>query len=693
MTTASGADSLFGLLVDSPSDLYSIGHPALDVGGVVANPAGLPTAAAGAAGTLTGNFHWRYSHGKADGTLTYPSPASDAALTQAVGTPSLDDATFSGTFNIGGAPPIFEVEIDGEGTPDTFRWRITDGVNVGLWTSTVAITGAAQLLGYGISVTFGATTGHTSGDAWRRESALALTADKGSLSDVEISASSNVTRRVIERTDDYGITWAIVGTIPDNTTTVFTDDWATPDESKVLPSSSQTGGNYGFLFLDVNSFDTDPDFSTLQTEALRGSAGRARGIPGPIAVAGSPKADLKASYLLPILAAGAGAPVVTPLDNGLVSRAVFTATTARRSPKSLSAFTYDGASGIPPTLLYQLACEELSIEFAGGKITDTTFKLVGCNYGTSGPAAQDSGTGTWAGAIVAFGSRYDALAATENVYIKITQALSGGTVKFKVKVGAAATYDGAEYTLYTHAVSGKQTRGGAQFNDAIEIHDEAGLALGADVGSNRQPYTVYFSGGDLADLDVDDVFILPRTALIPGSLSGASPEPYSGAPAVYADGPRFTDAHVTLRKGGAVIDATSGSIKFGFPKKQVNSLCAGARNLQDLVNDGYFSVEVTMVRYLNSSEWRDLMKVDDRVALSLEITGERIPLSQGALSTSRESLVVSVPQFVIRSAKAPKANQSTVVETIVGEAEQPDNPANDLFVATVLTRQTWTIPA
>lgn len=76
-------------------------------------------------------------------------------------TDDLDDLTPSGTYSGSGAS-TFDVEIDAEGTPDTFKWR-QDG---GAYTTGVAITGAAQLLADGVSVTFAATTGHSFASSW-----------------------------------------------------------------------------------------------------------------------------------------------------------------------------------------------------------------------------------------------------------------------------------------------------------------------------------------------------------------------------------------------------------------------------------------------------------------------------------------------------------------------------------------------
>ncbi|HEC72020.1 MAG: hypothetical protein ACTSW7_01140 [Candidatus Thorarchaeota archaeon] len=75
----------------------------------------------------------------------------------------LDDASSSGIFT-GSDPVEYLVEIDGTGTPDTFRWSKDGGSTWAV--STVAITGAPQLLDDGVSIAFAATTGHTNGDQW-----------------------------------------------------------------------------------------------------------------------------------------------------------------------------------------------------------------------------------------------------------------------------------------------------------------------------------------------------------------------------------------------------------------------------------------------------------------------------------------------------------------------------------------------
>lgn len=72
-----------------------------------------------------------------------------------------DDLTKGGTFT-DTSTAVFVVTIDGEGTPDTFAWT-KDGAG---GAAGVAITGGAQTLSDGVTVIFGATTGHTLNDNW-----------------------------------------------------------------------------------------------------------------------------------------------------------------------------------------------------------------------------------------------------------------------------------------------------------------------------------------------------------------------------------------------------------------------------------------------------------------------------------------------------------------------------------------------
>lgn len=73
------------------------------------------------------------------------------------------EITTSGTYGIAGTSFHYVVIVTAAGTPDTFKWSDDDGLT---FTTGVAITGAAQSLSHGISLTFAHTTGHAVNDRW-----------------------------------------------------------------------------------------------------------------------------------------------------------------------------------------------------------------------------------------------------------------------------------------------------------------------------------------------------------------------------------------------------------------------------------------------------------------------------------------------------------------------------------------------
>ena len=93
-------------------------------------------------------------HIKGSSSITAASPSADIGL---------DDLTVTGTFT-GTIAISYRVKIDALGTPDTFTWSADGGAT---WEATgVAITGSAQTLNYGVTITFAATTTHTVDDYW-----------------------------------------------------------------------------------------------------------------------------------------------------------------------------------------------------------------------------------------------------------------------------------------------------------------------------------------------------------------------------------------------------------------------------------------------------------------------------------------------------------------------------------------------
>ena len=116
----------------------------------------------------------------------------------------LDDLSTGGTYAGFVKKTDYRVEIDGTGSPDTFKWSNDGGAT---WEQeTIDITGIAQALEYGLTITFGATTGHTATDRWDWEAGFeiievaswdnvidAAVADDGGSMTNETTAASNAT--------------------------------------------------------------------------------------------------------------------------------------------------------------------------------------------------------------------------------------------------------------------------------------------------------------------------------------------------------------------------------------------------------------------------------------------------------------------------------------------------------------------
>jgi hypothetical protein len=81
----------------------------------------------------------------------------------------LDDIRFSGLYDKNFVS-IFEIEIDGIGTPDTFKWRVSydEGDSYSTWISGVSISTEETLLESGVNIYFLTETGHTLNTKWEK---------------------------------------------------------------------------------------------------------------------------------------------------------------------------------------------------------------------------------------------------------------------------------------------------------------------------------------------------------------------------------------------------------------------------------------------------------------------------------------------------------------------------------------------
>ena len=118
----------------------------------------------------------------------------------------LDDASSGGTCTASTAS-LYEIVINSAvASPDTFKWR-KDG---GAWTENVSMTGAAQALADGVTITFKATEGHTLADAWAIQTTVSwtpstATAGSGAPADTVTGASALTEVNTIPRISATGV--------------------------------------------------------------------------------------------------------------------------------------------------------------------------------------------------------------------------------------------------------------------------------------------------------------------------------------------------------------------------------------------------------------------------------------------------------------------------------------------------------
>ncbi len=167
----------------------------------------------------------------------------------------LDDLTTGGTYTDGDeeATTSYMVEIDGEGTPDTFKWSDDGGTT---WDAeTVSITGAAQTLNNGVEITFAATTGHTTGEKWEFEGKQATDPITG-LSTLITDSGTTQELRVQTTKLEYNNsgTWTEIGT--DELTTGL-DTWFTQAGNKmyILNGTDNVFSYDGTTLTDMGNTD------------------------------------------------------------------------------------------------------------------------------------------------------------------------------------------------------------------------------------------------------------------------------------------------------------------------------------------------------------------------------------------------------------------------------------------------------
>ena len=154
--------------------------------------------------------------------------------TQATGT-GLNDATFGGVYT-GGSTKTYQVKITAVGTPDSFQYS-DDGGSSFNGVNTEIRSDGVQSLAEGVTIIFGATTGHTLNDVWESTVIVPLTTLTAphKMAEIEVNhpgTSADIKGRLILRSNDGGE----IGSVSIHAAV------GSPATGDITPSGTYTGG-------------------------------------------------------------------------------------------------------------------------------------------------------------------------------------------------------------------------------------------------------------------------------------------------------------------------------------------------------------------------------------------------------------------------------------------------------------------
>lgn len=292
----------------------------------------------------------------------------------------------------------------------------------------------------------------------------------------------------------------------------------TSDEFNVgQPALTAAGDNYGFRFLQPDSFDLSSNYEKVESTALSGKKFRPASTPGATNPGGTITGSIRTGSAVAACYAMFGTPVKTELVPGYAYQYVWT-TASDAAPRCLTGLAHKGGS-LAPELFYGLFADQWDMSVEGDMPGTDTLTLTGHHHTTQGIGYQVKGTGTFAGVLCAYGIRADSAALTDGLWVKVTTAPTAGGFGVKMKVGNATTYDGTEVSCYYNATSLKQTKGGTQVTDRFVALDEDDESLGLDTCSSKMDVGLLFTGGDITNLALNDEFFVNFKALIPGTYT------------------------------------------------------------------------------------------------------------------------------------------------------------------------------
>lgn len=177
----------------------------------------------GETANLEGTYRYAVSYARSGNFGCESNPIKSLVGSKAFVGAGLNDLTPGGTYTRA-ETKTYRVQIDTTGTPDKIKWSDDNGET---WQSETLEISTTMYLPYGVTLTFGATTGHTATDYWYftcYAGAACPVKQKVTISSIPVSSDAQVDQRKIYRTVAGGATFYWLTTINNNTTTTFTDN-------------------------------------------------------------------------------------------------------------------------------------------------------------------------------------------------------------------------------------------------------------------------------------------------------------------------------------------------------------------------------------------------------------------------------------------------------------------------------------
>lgn len=589
------------------------------------------TATVAAATTDPYGFVGRITHYEAAGT-TYTGAG-------------LNDLTSGGTYSAVGSDGVFEIEITTEGTPDVFKWRY----NGGSYTTGVSITGSAQTLSNGVTITFGATTGHTLGDVWRV------------------------------------VVW----------TTKFNDNVVNPDFSKKPRTVSQVGVNLNLRGIWPDATTEMADQKLGATTELRGNIGPSRYYPAEKDFAHDQKLDYRAGVMAFNAEMQLGEPTtITAIKDTPVFIYQFTPSHFLFKPLTYADLLWEGAVSLTPEMFLGLRLQARNIKVTENKIVTVDTKPFGTQSTRVGVGTPTSVTGTYwdnRRPVVRGVPRSD----LTTFYVKVSTALTGSTVGIKASTDGS-TY-GTEMLIGVDTGAGNiQVRRSGNPSPWVELFDEDGLSMGLYEGENREPLGIYFAG-DLSTLAVDDIMTFTVNGL---AIPGLGSSPYSGYGLRHESEFRETSAFFNFLRGATnttpdtLVELLEGEIDIMWTQQIIRELDQEVKTPKGYDRTDVLKFTVKGKRRYDSRVYQDIVNYDDRLAVQIGFLGAPIISSPGvALPNYKRGTIWTVPQFCItETPKRSIPNRNVITEEIQGIAEQPDDEEQELLTETTYTDRLWLPP-